>query len=103
MLAAAGLYALEHHVQRLAEDHANAEHLAAGLREAGLKVTAPQTNVVYIEVVPSHIEALKAHLKHRGVLASVAPRTRLMTHMDLPRAKVDAAIQAFREYPHWPS
>jgi threonine aldolase len=101
VLAAAGLYALEHHVQRLKEDHANAEYLAAGLREAGLKVTPPQTNVVYIEVPASQIEALRAHLKHRGVIASVAPRTRLMTHMDLTRATIDAAIQAFREYPHW--
>ena len=103
VLAAAGLYALEHHVQRLAEDHANAEYLAEGLRAAGLKVTPPQTNVVYVEVIPAQVDALKAHLRHRGVIASVAPRTRLMTHMDLPRAKIDAAIQAFREYPHWPA
>ena len=103
MLAAAGLYALEHHVQRLAEDHANAEYLAAGLRAAGLQVTPPQTNVLFIEVVPAQIEALRAHLKQRGVIASVAPRTRLMTHMDLTRVQIDAAIQAFREYPHWPS
>ncbi len=79
----------------------NAEHLAAGLREAGLKVTPPQTNVVYIEVPASQIEELRAHLKDRGVIASVAPRTRLMTHMDLTRTSIDAAIRAFREYPHW--
>jgi threonine aldolase len=103
VLAAAGLYALEHHVQRLAEDHANAEYLAAGLREVGVKVTPPQTNVVYIEVPASQIESLRSHLKHRGVMASVAPRTRLMTHMDLTRAKIGAAIQVFREYPHWPA
>lgn len=103
VLAAAGLYALEHHVQRLAEDHANAEHLAEGLRAAGLKVTAPQTNVVYLEVAASQIEGLKAHLRQRGIIASLAPRTRLMTHMDLPRAKIDRAIQAFRDYPHWPA
>jgi threonine aldolase len=103
VLAAAGLYAMEHHVQRLAEDHSNAEYLAEGLRAAGLKVTAPQTNVVYIEVAPSQIDGLKAHLRQRDIIASVAPRTRLMTHMDLPRAKIDRAVQAFRDYPHWPS
>ena len=102
VLAAAGLYALEHHVQRLAEDHANAEYLAEGLRAAGLQVTPPQTNVVYVEVGPSNVEGLKAHLRQHGVIASLAPRTRLMTHMDLPRAKIDRAIQAFRDYPHWP-
>jgi threonine aldolase len=102
VLAAAGLYALEHNVQRLAEDHANAEYLAAGLRDAGMKVSVPQTNVVYVEVAAAQIEGLKTHLKSRGIIATVAPRTRLMTHMDLPRAKIDAAVQAFREYPHWP-
>jgi threonine aldolase len=102
VLAAAGLYALENNVQRLAEDHANAEYLAAGLRDAGLRVSSPQTNVVYLEVAAAQTAALKAHLKGRGIIATVAPRTRLMTHMDLPRAKIDAAVQAFREYPHWP-
>jgi threonine aldolase len=103
VLAAAGLYALEHHVQRLTEDHANAEYLAEGLRAAGLSVTPPQTNVVYLQVAPSQIDGLRLHLRQRGIIASVAPRTRLMTHMDLPRVKIDYAIQAFREYPHWPA
>jgi threonine aldolase len=102
VLAAAGLYALANNVQRLAEDHANADYLAAGLRDAGLNVIAPQTNVVYIDVPAAHIQGLKAHLRSRGIDATIAPRTRLMTHMDLPRAKVGAAVQAFREYPHWP-
>jgi threonine aldolase len=102
VLAAAGLYALANNVQRLAEDHANADYLAAGLRDAGLKVSAPQTNVVYVEVAAAQIDGLKTHLRSRGIIATVAPRTRLMTHMDLPRAKIDSAVQAFREYPHWP-
>jgi threonine aldolase len=101
VLAAAGLYALENNVQRLAEDHANAEYLACGLRDAGLKVSVPQTNAVYIEVPPTLVDGLKVHLKSRNIIATVAPRTRLMTHMDLPRAKIDAAVQAFREFPHW--
>jgi threonine aldolase len=101
VLAAAGLYALEHHVQRLADDHANAEYLADGLRAAGLKVNAPQTNVVYIEVPVSRVDGLREHLRERGVVATVAPRTRLMTHMDLTRPKIDHAIEAFRDYPDW--
>jgi threonine aldolase len=103
VLAAAGIYAMEHHVQRLAEDHANAEYLAQGLRDAGLTVTAPQTNVVYVEVAPAQIDGLRQHLKGRGIIASLAPRTRLMTHMDLSRPKIDCAIQGFREYPYWSS
>jgi threonine aldolase len=70
VLAAAGLYALANNVQRLAEDHANADYLAAGLRDAGLKVAAPQTNVVYLEVAPAQIAGLKSHLEHRGIIAS---------------------------------
>jgi threonine aldolase len=101
VLAAAGLYALEHNVQRLADDHANAEYLARGLRDAGLEVSLPQTNVVYVEVPTTQILSLKAHLRERGIIATVAPRTRLMTHMDLPRSDIDVAVQAFREFPHW--
>jgi threonine aldolase len=98
VLAAAGLYALENHVQRLAEDHENAEYLAAGLRGLGFNVVPPQTNAVYVDVPAQQIPRLKAHLQQRGVIVTVAPRTRLVTHMDMPRAKIEAALQAFREY-----
>ena len=101
VLAAAGLYGLNHHVERLADDHENAERLALGLRDAGLNVSPPQTNVVYVEVPAAQTQALKAHLNERGVLATVVPRTRLMTHMDISREKVAAAVRAFREFPHW--
>src|SRR5271155_1445987 len=78
VLAAAGLYALEHHVKRLAEDHANADYLAEGLRAAGLKVTSPQTNILYVEIPTARTADLKAHLEQRGMLATIAPRTRLV-------------------------
>jgi threonine aldolase len=103
VLAAAGLYGLRHHVERLAEDHENAEYLAAGLRDAGLSVTAPQTNVVYVEVPDAQTQALKAHLQQRNILATVAARTRLMTHMDVSRGQIDVAVDAFREFPGWVS
>lgn len=101
VLAAAGLYALEHHVSRLAEDHQNAEHLAAGLRRLGLAVEAPQTNIVFLTIPDAHVDTLRAHLAERGILASIAPLTRLATHLDAPRAKIEAALQAFRDYPGW--
>jgi hypothetical protein len=56
---------------------------------------------VYLEVDPQQVEDLKGYLKKLGILASIAARTRLMTHMDLPRGGIDAAVRAFREYPHW--
>jgi len=61
-LAAAGLYALDHHVERLAEDHANAAHLAEGLRALGLSVEPPETNLVFVEIPEAAVEALRAHL-----------------------------------------
>jgi len=101
ILAAAGLYALEHHVQRLAEDHENAQRLAAGLRAIGLAVEQPHTNMVFVDIPDNQVAALSAHLTERGVLACITPRTRLVTHLDAPRGKIDAALQAFRSYPGW--
>jgi len=101
ILAAAGLYALEHNVERLAEDHDNAAYLADGLRELGLQVAAPQTNMVYVDLPARHVGPLAAHLMQRGIRASIGTHTRLVTHLDAPRVKLAAALQAFREYPDW--
>jgi threonine aldolase len=101
ILAAAGLYAMEHHVERLAEDHANAERLAEGLREIGLAVEPPQTNILYVHIPAQHIAKLKAHLAARAILASVQARTRMVTHLDLSRASIDEALQAFGDFPDW--
>ena len=101
LLAAAGLYALEHHVRLLEQDHANAEFLSAGLRGLGLDVEPVQTNMVYAAIPAAEVAALKSHLEQRGILATVAPRTRLVTHLDVPRDKIGAVLQAFREYPRW--
>src|SRR5271170_1205884 len=101
VLAAAGLYALEHHVRLLAQDHANADYLGANLRAMGLSVEAPQTNILYVDIPASKAADLKAHLDRRGILATIAPRTRLVTHLDLPRDKIDTVLQAFRDYPRW--
>ena len=102
ILAAAGLYALEHNVERLAEDHANAAHLADGLRALGLRVEPPQTNIFYVDIGPEQVLPLAAHLSGQGVLASIGTHTRLVTHLDVPRTKIDAALNAFRSFPRWP-
>jgi threonine aldolase len=98
ILAAAGLYALEHHVERLAEDHANAAFLADGLRDLGLQVEPPQTNIVYLDIPVKHVDPLTEHLLRQGIRASIAPHTRLVTHLDVSREKVEAALRAFRGY-----
>jgi threonine aldolase len=99
VLAAAGLYALEHHVERLAEDHENALALAKGLSEVGdLTTEAPHTNIVFVTVPGDQIAALKSHLLAHGVRASIGPRTRLVTHLDISRDQVKQAVAAFRSY-----
>jgi threonine aldolase len=95
VLAAAGLYALEHNVDRLADDHANAAHLAKGLAEAGLKVDPVQTNMVFATVPADSVAGLKQHLEANGVRALVSPRLRLVTHLDLDRSQVERAVDVF--------
>jgi len=98
ILAAAGLYALEHHVARLAEDHANAVFLADRLRAAGLSVDTPQTNMVYLSLPPAQVAPLAAHLAAHGVLASIGERTRLVTHLDLSRSAVARVADLISEH-----
>jgi threonine aldolase len=99
ILAAAGLYALENNVARLAEDHANAERLAAGLQGlAGVSVAPAQTNMVFATVPPERAAALAEHLKRNGVVILPGARLRLVTHLDVDRAGIDRAVAAFRSF-----
>ncbi len=98
VLAAAGLYALEHHVERLREDHANAERLARGLTGVpGLQVEAPQTNMVWVDVLePSLARRLVPALAEKGVLTTGSKRVRFVTHLDVSAAQIDETIAAVR-------
>lgn len=98
ILAAAGIYALENNVERLAEDHANAARLAAGLEELGLRVDGPHTNMVFVNIPPARAAALGDHLDDAGVKAIVGPRMRLVTHLDVDAAGIDCALGAFRSF-----
>jgi threonine aldolase len=99
ILAAAGLYALEHNVERLAEDHANAERLAAGLSGLpGLEVEPPQTNMVFVRVPAHRAQGLAAHLERAGIRVLAGARMRLVTHLDVDRAGIERAIRAFADY-----
>ncbi len=101
VLAAAGLYALDHHVERLAVDHDNAAVLANGLRQFGLRVELPQTNIFYVDIPARHVTSLERHLSSRGIRASLGEHTRLVTHLNVSRAQVDTALEAFCDYPDW--
>ncbi len=97
LLAAAGLYALEHQVARLAEDHANAERLADGLRGLGYAVEPVQTNMVYAQV-GEQAGALKAFCAERGIKLTAAPRLRMVTHLDVSAADIDRVLEAFSAF-----
>jgi threonine aldolase len=98
-LAAAGLYALEHNIARLADDHANAERLAAGLaRIPGLRVDPAQTNMVFAHVPPERVKPLGEHLAAAGILALASPRMRLVTHLDVSAAQIDRAVDEFARF-----
>jgi threonine aldolase len=99
ILAAAGLYALDHNVARLGEDHSNAARLAEHLAGiGGFEVEPVQTNMVFMRVAPNRCAALAAHLDSNGIKALVGPRTRLCTHLDIDAAGIDAAAAAFRSF-----
>jgi threonine aldolase len=94
VIAAGSLYAFEHHIDRLAEDHERAKRLAAGLEEAGYRVQTPETNIVLVEV--GEADRFLQTLAREGVL--VTPRSassvRFCTHLDVGDEEVEAAIEA---------
>ena len=95
IVAAAGLYALDHHVERLAEDHENARVLAERLRELGCDVIAPETNIVIFSAPDGFVE----QMARRGVELSGTPdgRVRAVTHLDVDRDAIDSALLAARD------
>lgn len=98
VVAAACLYALDHHVERLAEDHANARTLAEGLSALpGFDVQTPETNIVIADVPDA--PALVGALSDRGVeVTPMGPtRIRCVTHLDVDAAAIDRALATFAE------
>ena len=99
VVAAAALYALDHHVDRLRQDHVMAQRLAAGLQGlAGLSVRSAQTNIVFLDVSEGRGPALLAHLKAAGVLATGMLGLRFVTHLDVDAEAIDRAIAAIRDF-----
>ena len=99
VLAAAALHALDHHVARMADDHALARRLAEGLqRVRGVTVEPVQTNMVFVEVDPARAAGLDEHLSQHGVLVTGHDRLRFVTHLDVDAAGVDRAAAAVRAF-----
>ncbi len=103
ILAAGCLYALNHQMDRLQEDHAHAQALTEGLDHPQLAVNHPvDTNIVIVDVVPAAGDtALLAHLEQQGILAvGFGPgRVRLIPNLENSRADVDLVIAALNNWP----
>lgn len=102
IIAAGAVYALNHHVERLAEDNENARILARGLAEIqGIDVEPVETNLIFFDVSGMGVtaEAFDALLRKKGLRISVLGRTRgrAVTHLDVSRNQVKEAIEIIRQ------
>ncbi|MBN8930215.1 MAG: low specificity L-threonine aldolase [Rhodospirillales bacterium 69-11] len=105
MNAAACSYALDHHIDRLAEDHANARSLARGLAQIeGITVEEPETNLVFFSTEGTGLTAaeLAARLRPQGLMFSISDtyRGRACLHLDVTAAQVEEAIALIRQAAH---
>ena len=102
LLAAAASYALDHHIDRLDDDHALMRDLASGLAGIpGVHMESPHTNILFIELSGSardRAAGLLEHLRSRGILATGLYRLRFVTHLDVNAAGIQQAVKVIREY-----
>jgi threonine aldolase len=99
VLAAAASHALDHHIERLAEDHANARALAEGLAGLpGVTVQAPQTNIVFVDLAPAKATGVVERLRTAGVLCTGLYRLRFVTHLDVSSADITRAVAVLRQH-----
>ena len=101
VIAAAGIVALESHVDRLAEDHANARALAKGFAAmAGLSVdpTEVQTNMLFVTITRGDSASFSAHMRKQGILVSAGTPIRMVTHLDFPADAIPKVVDAARAY-----
>ena len=101
VIAAAGLYALENNVDRLAEDHENAKSLARGLSEIDELVVQHseiQTNMVFVDLGGIDSDELTEFLAERGIVITGSGRTRLVTHLDIRASDIERVVAAFKAY-----
>ncbi|MCS5711880.1 low-specificity L-threonine aldolase [Candidatus Berkiella aquae] len=101
VIAAAGIYALENNIQRLQEDHDNAQLLAKLLSEIDeikVEIQNLQTNILYINVPKQHSENLSSILKEQGILIPKGKRVRLVTHLDVHREDIFTVVNQIKKY-----
>jgi threonine aldolase len=104
IIAAAGIYALDHHIERLKEDHKNAKRLALGLKEIkGVSINPEhvETNIVIFDIAEMGMTAaqVRDEMKRKGVLIHPFGKTliRLVTHLDVSQDGIETALKAFKK------
>jgi threonine aldolase len=99
LLAAGASHALDHHLVRLADDHALAQRLADGLRGiGGLSVRSAHTNIVFVDVEGGRGADLLAYLAQHGVLATGLIGLRFVTHLNVDAAGIDHTVACIRQF-----
>ncbi|MCE0555997.1 low-specificity L-threonine aldolase [Motilimonas sp. E26] len=101
MLAAAGIFALEHNVERLADDHLNARYLADALEnisELDVNPALVQTNMVFVKSKQVDFHALAEYLKSQGILISPGKVLRLVTHLNVDKTSIDNLVAGIKDF-----
>ncbi|MBD8527848.1 low-specificity L-threonine aldolase [Pseudomarimonas arenosa] len=98
MLAAACSFALDHHVERLSEDHRRAATMAAALSDAGYELLGQHSNMLFLNLSPTQQTHLKARLAEQQIIISTGylPTLRLVLHLDIDDSKLERVIEAFK-------
>ena len=104
IIAAAGIYALDHHIDRLKEDHQHAKRLALGLKEikgVSIEPEEVETNILIFDVAETKMTPtqIRDEMKKEGILIHAVGKTqiRLVTHLDVSKEDIEAALKAFRK------
>lgn len=103
VLAAAGLYALEHHVDRLRTDHEHAMQLYQGIHDLPwLQAEKPMTNMVFVDVESQLADRFQSYLHAQQISVTGLYRLRFVTHLDVNTEQIDKTIHAIRAFPLTP-
>ena len=101
ILAEAGLYALDHHVDRLHEDHENARLLSEGIDaidQLDAEYNGSQTNMVFVTLPEDAVGTMQAYLKKNDIIIASGRRVRLVTHLDVSKGDVDTVVSHFKQF-----
>ncbi|MEO5732433.1 MAG: low-specificity L-threonine aldolase [Rubrivivax sp.] len=98
VLAAAATHALDHHIDRLADDHAHARMLAEGLTGLpGVSAGRPQTNIVFVDLAPEKAPGVVDRLREAGVLCTGLYKLRFVTHLGVSTSDIQRAVAVLRQ------